>query len=592
MWVVAILEFLLFSRGYSLRDVVRAAAVYALCAAVAVLPMAAAGRVPALSTLLLAGAIAFAGQLVYPLINSITRGAEPHRCIYTADAAFGMCVFGVLTALLLMGGVWACLAGPLELVVIAIVVVQVTYFALYGACMDAYGFRLMTQTNTNEVIEFIRYYPLWASGLIAVVLCGVLFGSACVNLAAGPMVPARAMVAPALSGLACIAVACAGGSRSLAARSAFVSFLVARRANKRRLAAYASHRPDRERGLHARLLGAQAGRPSTILLVIGESANRDYMSAFNPGMQRDTTPWLKACAQAEPERWMIFPNAYSCAIHTFPALEKGLTELNQFNKLDFDTAPSIVDMARAAGRRIYWFSNQGHLGASLSQVSVVAEQADVARWTQQHPGLPPYDSELLAFLDTVDPAADNLVVLHLKGNHFSFENRYPASEETWKPAGPADSITTYENSMHYVDGILHRAWSCACERLNLEAMVYCSDHAIIPDKHRAPTFMGFGDVRIPLAVWTSPAYAAAHPARHAALMANTGRYWTNDFLYELVCGILDVESTHFKPSNSLAHDSYRYKRDDLTVLDGTIPISDDTTTTDDHQEPKPPTHYA
>lgn len=574
LWVVAMFEFLLFCRGYSRREIARAAALYALCAVVAVLPMAVAGHTPPLAPLLLAAFTAFAGQLVYPLISRITRRAEPWRSVNIADAAMGMCVFGLLTSLLLMGGAAAWIVGPLELIVLATVVIQCTYFALYGACMDAYGYRLMTQTNTNEVIEFIRYYPLWMSGLLLVLLVAVLYGSVRVNVGAVHSHGGAHLLWQALACVACVVVACAGGCRSIAARSAFLSFVVARKRHIRTLEKYASCRPQRESGLTV-VPAVRSESPSTILLVIGESANRDYMSAFNPSLRRDTTPWLKARSTGPDADWLIFPNAYSCAIHTFPALEKGLTELNQFNRLDFDTAPSIVDVARAAGRRIYWFSNQGHLGASLSQVSVVAEQADVARWTNQQPGLPPYDSELLDFLDTVDPSGSNLVVLHLKGNHFSFENRYPASEETWKPEGPDDAITTYENSMHYVDDILRRAWTKACERLNLQAMVYCSDHAIIPDKHRAPTFMGFGDVRIPLAVWTSEQYRAAHPARHAALSANTLRYWTNDFLYELICGVLDVESNHFEPSHSLAYDTYHYTRDDLTVLNGTIPLSDD-----------------
>lgn len=576
MWVVAIIEFILFNRGYGRRDFARAAAVYALCAAVAVMPMFLAGHTPPSQALMLAAFTAFAGQLVCPLTSCAAhRRHSAAMCIHIADAALGMCVFGVLTSLLLMGGAWAWIVGPLELGVLATVVIQATYFALYGTCMDAYGFRLMTQTNTNEVIEFIRYYPLWISVLLLLLLAGLLSCSIYVNVAASHFHGGFALAKVGIAGAACVVVACAGGRRSIAARSSFISFYLARRRDIRSLEAYASHRPDRERGLLVEKQGSTAGGPATILLVIGESANRDYMSAFNPALRRDTTPWLKARAESEPRRWMIFPHAYSCAIHTFPALEKGLTELNQFNKLDFDTAPSIVDIARAAGRRVYWFSNQGRLGASLSQVSVVAEQADVARWTDQQPGLPPYDSELLPFLDTVDPATDNLVVLHLKGNHFSFENRYPASEQIWTPDGPDDSITTYENSMHYVDGILRQAWTIAREKLNLEAMVYCSDHAIIPDKHRAPVFMGFGDVRIPLAVWTSEEYEAAHPARHTALLDNAGRSWTNDFLYELICGILDVESNHFEASNSLAHNTYHYTRDDLTVLNGTIPLSDD-----------------
>lgn len=188
--------------------------------------------------------------------------------------------------------------------------------------------------------------------------------------------------------------------------------------------------------------------------------------------------------------------------------------------------------------------------------------------------MPPYDTELL-LLDRVAPTVDNLMVLHLKGNHFSFENRYPAEAEKWRPASTDDARTTYMNSIHYVDDLLRRVWEECGARLNMKAMVYCSDHAIIPDRHRSPTFSGFGDVRIPLAVWTSDDFIAAHPERHSALQANSGKYWTNDFLYELMCGLMDVESPRFNPANSLAHASYAHTRERLTILGGRIPLSAD-----------------
>lgn len=575
LWGVAMAEYIFLNRGYTLRSVARMALLYALTALLAVLPMAVAERTPAATPLGFAALAAGAYQLAFPLIYSCTHRRAARRRINWADPAMGMCLFGVLTAMLLAGGAFAWIVGPLEIVMLATVIVQITYFALYGECMDAYGFRLMTQTNTNEVIEFIRYYPLWMSVAVAMALLGILCASVRLNLPALPLQSGLEAVELSCAAALCMAAACAGGRRSIAARSAFISFYLAKLDNTRRLTAYPGARALREQGIDARPAGKPYDGPSTIILVIGESANRDYLSAFNPALKRDTTPWMNAGRRDDPRHWMIFPNAYSCGMHTFVALEQGLTEKNQFNDIDFVGASSIIDIARASGRRVHWYSNQGHLGASLSQVSVVAEQADEAMWTEQRPGLPPYDAELLPFLDRVDPEADNLVVLHLKGNHFSFENRYPAEAETWRPEGENDTRTTYMNSVRYVDNLLRRVWQTGCDRLNLKAMVYCSDHAIIPDKHRGPAFMGFGDVRIPLAVWTSDDFIAAHPERHAALQANTGRYRTNDFLYELMCGIMDIESPRFHSEHSLAHAAYAHTRDTLTILDGAVRIADD-----------------
>ena len=82
-------------------------------------------------------------------------------------------------------------------------------------------------------------------------------------------------------------------------------------------------------------------------------------------------------------------------------------------------------------------------------------------------------------------------------------------------------------------------------------------------------------MRIPLAVWTSDDFIAAHPERYRALQDNTRKYWTNDFLYDLMCGLMDVESPRFKPENSLAHSTYSHTRDTLTILDGTVSLADD-----------------
>ncbi len=576
VWAVAMVQYLIFSRKPYAGRAAGVAARYAASAVLAMLPISVAGHTPATRPLIFAAASAFIYQLACPLLTRAGGRRDSEVLLAGADAAVGMLAFGMLSALLLIGGPCCWLVGPLELALLATVIVQATYFIMYGSAMDAYGFRLMTQTNTNEVIEFIRYYPVWVSGLLVCAIAGVLTACEWVNLPAASLLPLPDAAMVGAAGLACVIAACAGGRNSLAAHSGFVSFWLDKRDAMRRLRDYPQFRGEREKGIRLQHLGRPYDGPSTIVLVIGESANRDYMSAFADTGDRETTPWMSACSRDDSRHWTLFPNAYSCGMHTFKALEHGLTEKNQFRDVDFATAASIVDMARAAGRRVHWYSNQGHLGASLSQVSVIAEQADEAMWTNQQPGLPPYDRELLAFLDRVDPSRDNLVVLHLKGNHFSFENRYPAEAETWRPDSEADTRTTYMNSIRYVDTLLRDVWREGTERLNMKAMVYCSDHAIIPDRHRAPTFTGFGDVRIPLAVWTSEDFIASHAERYTALRANAQCCWTNDFLYDLMCGLMDVQSPRFDPSGSLAHSAYNYRREQLTVLDGTVRLAGDT----------------
>ena len=69
--------------------------------------------------------------------------------------------------------------------------------------------------------------------------------------------------------------------------------------------------------------------------------------------------------------------------------------------------------------------------------------------------------------------------------------------------------------------------------------------------------------------------AAAPSRRFEALRQNRDRYWTNDLLYELMCGVLDVESEHYDETASLASPRYRFTRDELLTFEGQLHISDD-----------------
>lgn len=53
------------------------------------------------------------------------------------------------------------------------------------------------------------------------------------------------------------------------------------------------------------------------------------------------------------------------------------------------------------------------------------------------------------------------------------------------------------------------------------------------------------------------------------------RYWTNDLLYELMCGIFDIKSNHYREDNSLASDQYRFTLEQLTAMNGRFNISID-----------------
>ena len=109
----------------------------------------------------------------------------------------------------------------------------------------------------------------------------------------------------------------------------------------------------------------------------------------------------------------------------------------------------------------------------------------------------------------------------------------------------------------------------------MAAMVYFSDHGAIPYMRRSPRFLGFGMVRIPLWVWLSEEYATIHSDVFQALKDNKDKSFTNDLIYELMCGLMCIQSEHYDTTASIASNQYRYTKEMMTTYDGRIKLTDD-----------------
>lgn len=96
--------------------------------------------------------------------------------------------------------------------------------------------------------------------------------------------------------------------------------------------------------------------PGTVIVVIGESAVRDRMSAFNDSYPRNTTPWEKS--QKANVDFIFFDKAYANFPNTVMAVTQALTSSNQYNKLPLENAVDILDVAKKAGYQTYWLSLQ------------------------------------------------------------------------------------------------------------------------------------------------------------------------------------------------------------------------------------------
>ena len=453
-----------------------------------------------------------------------------------------------------------------------IIALQWVYYALYHSCITTSGALLIFQTGPAETMEY--FHSLGFGKMILIVLFVIfLIGSllfANYTQKTLPRTPIYRKILPLLSLLIIFPSVGALGEEIFPYAFPIRTFIDTHDYMERS-ALYAENHDSKFENLEAVQLNP-ANYPNTVIVVIGESETRTLMNAYNP-QHVPNTPWLTAMKE-DPD-FTLFTNAYSCVWYTVPVLERALTEANFYNDKEFNSSISILDMAKKAGYKTYWFSNQGSIGVADTPITLVAKTADVSEWVDQELKQSTLDGALLHFLKKVDPNEKNFVVLHLMGSHIEYRNRYPAEFQVFND-GNVNQEADFDNTILYTDWVLSQIFEYAKGNLNLDAMIYFSDHGSDPAKGRQPDDITFKVLRIPMFCYLSKEYQQRNPEIAATLKDHKDKFFTNDLEYEFICGILNMQSPNYDPSYSLASPHWKLERKDLVTRFGKVSLMEDT----------------
>ncbi len=106
-------------------------------------------------------------------------------------------------------------------------------------------------------------------------------------------------------------------------------------------------------------------------------------------------------------------------------------------------------------------------------------------------------------------------------------------------------------------------------------MVYFSDHGIEVKEKRMPGFIGFENLRIPFFAYLSEDYRKKFPETAQALKRHKNAYFTNDLVYDLVCGILQIKSTHYNAQFDISSPLYDFTKRKLRTNLGKTSLEED-----------------
>ena len=303
----------------------------------------------------------------------------------------------------------------------------------------------------------------------------------------------------------------------------------------------------------------------SIILVIGESASRDYMHYYNDKFMYANTPWLES--KRSDNNFIIFNNAFSAYNTTTEVLKLALTKASQYNEYSFESSVSILDVAKKAGYKTYWISHQGQLAQENVATTMIAKTADynIGVSTSSVIG---YDKELLGALKSIDTQHNkkNFIVLHLMGSHMRYRARYP---QKWTKYKDNTTEAYYANTIRYTDEVLQECIEYAKNNLNLQAMIYFSDHGENLSKGHHPSIRTADTVRIPMFVYVSNEYKKLNSDRVRILRTNANKFYSNDMIYNTIIGMMNVRTDSYDGKEDISSNEYAYNRDNVLTFLGT-----------------------
>jgi heptose-I-phosphate ethanolaminephosphotransferase len=528
---------------------------------------------------LLACATGVITGFTFPVLFHLTHRGEPHAYSFPVDFTFGLFVsvlFVALADVLLFRNqaVFAVLLTVTEILFLLPAFFQLAYFIYYRRCVNEPAVLALLHTNRLEAGEYIRLIPstiLIPASAGFLLAAGVMFR---INLAAGTVETYAGFPVAALITFLFIMILLFGiGRYAFFRRTAPAKICIQAKEHIKRM--QDSPLSDRDYPSHITAESVLTKNKSdfgTVLLVIGESANRMHMRAFSD-YERETTPWLSG--QSGNKNFYLFPNSYATWIQTLETVTMALTNKNQYDRVQKEDEISVINLANKLGFKTYWFSAQGYSDTTSSDVTVIAGAAQHKHWLLQDYTVRQYDEKLLEYLKAVD-TGNNFIVVHLEGSHSDFHLRYPTQFAKWSydKKDPYGS-NPYDNSILYTDHILSQLFAYAKEHLNLQAMIYFSDHGSLIGQQRQSSFTGFEDVRIPFFVYLSEAYAARFPDTARALRRHTASCFTNDLVFDLLCGIFQVTGALHKEKNDISSMSYGFTAETLKTGLGKVSLKED-----------------
>ena len=321
-----------------------------------------------------------------------------------------------------------------------------------------------------------------------------------------------------------------------------------------------------------------AGQREIHMLVLGESTRASSLQLN--GYERETTPLL-----AKMPGLLNFKDVIAPAPATVLSVPILLTPTNAATVRNAGLLPSILNVFKAAGYRVYWLSTQPKHGLWDTSNSILALDANRTYFLSAK--LPRHDttdyqtaldSDMIPVVREILARGEPkvLFVLHTMGSHLVYAdryppefNRFPADLNVCKHARdhtlPADVVNlnmrnSYDNTIVFIDWVLSQLIEVLTKEHSVTSLYYVSDHgengaesAVLPWGHGNLTT---AVLHVPMILWLSPEYQAARPRQFQALRSHVNLPLSSDNTFHTYLDIAGLTCPLTQLDHSIASPSF------------------------------------
>lgn len=292
-----------------------------------------------------------------------------------------------------------------------------------------------------------------------------------------------------------------------------------------------------------------------IILVIGESVRADHL--YLNGYHRNTTPFL-----SKRNNIISFNHLYTNKTYTAVSIPQLLSNQSINNKKYFKFY-SIIDVLNAAQISTCWIGNQTPEISYLPFIQKSNKKIFIDPFHSEFSFNKKLDGNMLSYLDGIfSPNQKQLIIFHMMGSHWYYENRYPKKFRKFKPVisskyvnanQPQELINSYDNTILYTDFFLEKLIQKIEIKKSNTLLIYISDHGeSLGEKGNWLHAQENEAIKNPaLIFWFSKKFSEKNHDKINHLNSIKTQKITTDFLYHTLLGLYKIHRTEILPKEIL-----------------------------------------